>query len=65
MSKFVDGCADKIVEGSATCIPHPTKKGKLIVGWVVDAKPEYIGVSNIALNEIYKWWNLSRRFGTR
>lgn len=66
MGKITDTCADKIIESTNyISVPHPSKEGFMVVGWIVPEKDLKIGVVTLALNEISKWWKLSRSFGTR
>lgn len=66
MGRITDDCADSIANSpQKITIPHPTRKGFLIVGWVVPEDNVKIGIASLALSEIAKWWTTSRSFKVR
>lgn len=67
MGRITDECADKIVDKklSVVDVPHPNKKGHRIIGVIVPETEIEQGVSTLALTEILKQWQKSRRFGAR
>jgi len=63
MGKISENCADDIIRTSVgtTNIPHPSKDGMRIVGWVVPEKEAQLSVGLIALDDIAECWKKSRK----